>query len=308
MKLTRDELNLNILIIENETYLAHSIANRLREVGHSCETLMSVEEYTQGIKYDTVLLSSNILTGDMTSIMKKFEDFIVILLVSYISKETVTTPLSLGANDYVIKPFLIDELIKKIDHYKEYEQIKRRTQGYEKYLSHIFINNDNEFNEENLKLPLFISADSQKDLDAFVYNYSIKNNITIDFLSLKNKSHIKKLKNINSKSLIYIIDFNSLKKSEKELFFNQIKNKRVIVSNSMRLDTKEYEAIDLGRRNNIFEESEILTIEEYVKYIIGTYQSKLNDTELSKRLGISRKSIWEKRKKHSIQKVKKSNL
>ena len=39
-----------------------------------------------------------------------------------------------------------------------------------------------------------------------------------------------------------------------------------------------------------------LTIDDYVKFIIHNYQSKFPDTELSKKLGISRKSLWEKMK------------
>ena len=41
-----------------------------------------------------------------------------------------------------------------------------------------------------------------------------------------------------------------------------------------------------------------------VKYIIKTYQDVHPDTELSKKLGISRKSRWEKRKKYGLTKKK----
>ena len=34
------------------------------------------------------------------------------------------------------------------------------------------------------------------------------------------------------------------------------------------------------------------------------FQDKYPDTELSRRLGISRKSLWEKRKKFGIEKIK----
>jgi DNA-binding NtrC family response regulator len=53
-----------------------------------------------------------------------------------------------------------------------------------------------------------------------------------------------------------------------------------------------------------FLDDEILSIEEYIKFIIQNHQHKLPDTELSKRLGISRKSLWEKRKKYGIFKQK----
>ena len=56
--------------------------------------------------------------------------------------------------------------------------------------------------------------------------------------------------------------------------------------------------------NQMFDQGEILPIEEYVKYIMIHFQHRLPDTELSKRLGISRKSLWEKRKKYGIVKKK----
>ncbi|MCW1548840.1 hypothetical protein OLS49_02640, partial [Campylobacter jejuni] len=52
--------------------------------------------------------------------------------------------------------------------------------------------------------------------------------------------------------------------------------------------------------------NEILTIDEYVKYVIINYQNIFPDTDLSKKLGISRKSLWEKRKKYEISKKNKN--
>jgi biotin operon repressor len=47
-----------------------------------------------------------------------------------------------------------------------------------------------------------------------------------------------------------------------------------------------------------------MTINDYVKLMVMSFQGKYPDTELSKKLGISRKSLWEKRKKLSIEKKK----
>ena len=293
---------MNILIVENEIYLAHSIASRLRELGHICDICVSVHDSAQDMNYDTVLLSSNMINNDIQSAIKRFEKSIIILLVSYVSNDTVTVPLNLGAKDYMLKPFMVDELIKKINHYRDYELAKEKMQGYEQYLTHLFTGSDSEFNEENLQLPLFISASCQKDADAFVYKYAIKNDSFINFLSLRSTKAMKEVENLNEDTLTYITDFHSLNSTNKELFFKHIEGKKVIVSNSRQYDTNGHPCIEIGCKENIFEEVEILTIEDYIKHVIGTYQDRLTDTDLSKRLGISRKSIWEKRKKHSMQK------
>ncbi len=65
------------------------------------------------------------------------------------------------------------------------------------------------------------------------------------------------------------------------------------------MDTLQFndEKILLGNAN-------IMTINDYVKMMVISYQNKYPDTELSKKLGISRKSLWEKRKKLDIEKKK----
>ncbi|MBK1993680.1 hypothetical protein FSE90_05375, partial [Campylobacter novaezeelandiae] len=65
-----------------------------------------------------------------------------------------------------------------------------------------------------------------------------------------------------------------------------------------------FDYIDLKNDEKNINNNEILTIDEYVKYIILTYQNIFPDTDLSKKLGISRKSLWEKRKKYEISKRK----
>ena len=65
-----------------------------------------------------------------------------------------------------------------------------------------------------------------------------------------------------------------------------------------------FEELELSQPDKNFNIDEIVTIDEYIKYIIVNYQDKFPDTELSKKLGISRKSLWEKRKKYDVSKKK----
>ena len=83
----------------------------------------------------------------------------------------------------------------------------------------------------------------------------------------------------------------------------ELEKKPVIIHTNTYKDSS-IKTIDLSDNEKSLDNNEILTIDEYVKYIINTYQNIFPDTDLSKQLGISRKSLWEKRKKYGLTKKK----
>jgi len=295
---------MKILIIENEVYLAQSIATKLGELGHTCEMCTSTRDAIGSNNYDVVLLSTNINGQDFNPVIETFKNSIVILMVSYISNDTVSKPLSAGAKDYILKPFMIEELVRKIDHYQDYEKLKKRNEAYEKYLAHSFLNTKHEQNLDNIELPLFISANFQKYADAFAFEYAQKKNLPIHFLSLSDPKTLNEIGSLPQNSIIYIIDYQLIKKNDKKRFCDLIKGKKAIIASSDKIEEVAYPVIEIKRESNVFDKGEILPIEDYVKFIVLNYQNKYPDTELSKKLGISRKSLWEKRKKYDIIKKK----
>ena len=295
---------MKILIIENEVYLAQSIATKLGELGHTCEMCTSTRDAIGSNNYDVVLLSTNINGQDFNPVIETFKNSIVILMVSYISNDTVSKPLSAGAKDYILKPFMIEELVRKIDHYQDYERLKKRNEAYEKYLAHSFLNTKHEQDLDNIELPLFISSNFQKYADAFAFEYAQKKNLPIHFLSLNDPKTLSDIDSLPQNSIIYIIDYQVVKKSDKKRFCDLIKGKKAIIASSDKIEEVAYPVIEIKSESNVFDKGEILPIEDYVKFIVLNYQNKYPDTELSKKLGISRKSLWEKRKKYDIIKKK----
>ena len=295
---------MKILIIENEIYLAQSIATKLSELGHVCEMCTSTKDAIKSNSYDVVLLSTNINGQDFNPVIETFKKSIVILMVSYISNDTVSKPLAAGAKDYILKPFMIEELIRKIDHYQDYERLKKRNEAYEKYLTHTFQSVTSDHNHDNIELPLFISSSFQKYADAFAFKHASVKNQPIHFLSLSDSKAMNEIKSLPQNSILYIIDYQVLKKGDKKTFCDLIADKKAIVTSSDKIEEVGYPVIEIKSENNIFDKGDILPIEDYVKFIVLNYQSKYPDTELSKKLGISRKSLWEKRKKYGIIKKK----
>ncbi|MRI83730.1 MAG: hypothetical protein C6I00_04845 [Nitratiruptor sp.] len=292
---------MRVLIVENEIYLAQSIASKLSEKGYSCEIAASIHDALQEGEFDVILLSTNINGQDFYPIIQRYRESIIILLVSYISQDTVSDPLRAGANDYILKPFMIEELIRKIEHFVQFQQLKSQNESYRSYIDYTL--QDFDVPEVAVKepLPLFLKTNYQKQADAYAFAFADRLGESFRFYSLNQKGALGKIKSEKSSQLLYITDYQSLKRSEKQHFLEIIANKRALVSTTDPIEEEiGYRVIELHTDNRIYDINEILTIDEYVKFVILNYQNKFPDTVLSKKLGISRKSLWEKRKKYEI--------
>ena len=296
---------MKVLIVESDIYLAQSISAKLVEMGYGCTIAAGIKEALEDKNYDVVLLSTNINGQDFYPVLEAFKEKIIILLVSYISHDTVSEPLIRGANDYVIKPFMMEELIRKMKHFIEHEQLKKENLAYKEYINNSFrgLHIDNISIKD--PLPLFIKTNYQKYADAYAFEYAKLLNEPFKFYSLAQKGSLTKIKNEKESQFLYITDYQTLKKSERILFLEMIEYRRAIISSTESIEEEiPFKIIELKSENKIFDRNDILTIDEYVKYIILNYQHKFPDTTLSKKLGISRKSLWEKRKKYEIFKKK----
>ncbi len=296
---------MKILIVENEIYLAQSIASKLAEIGHTCDMAMTVKEaLNKSENYDAILLSTNISGQNFYPVIDKYKQSIIILMVSYISNDTVSNPLKSGANDYILKPFMMEELIRKLNHLLDYNQSKKENMTYKQYLENLFKNTKIHRIDDKTKLPLLVKTAFQKNADALVFNYAKEYNESFSFISLNDSDALERLSKIKDEELVYMINLQNLKKSEKQKVLSMIKNKRVIISTTDMHEELDINTITIEEDDKVFDRNDILSIDNYVKYVIINFQNKFPDTELSKKLGISRKSLWEKRKKYGITKKK----
>lgn len=295
---------MKVLIIENEIYLAQSISIKLSDVGYHCEIISSFDEYNHEKYYDIILLSTN--TNNFLKAVTEFKHSIIILLISYISTDTVSNPLKLGASDYIQKPFMIEELIRKIKHYQDFRKLSILNEAYRNYIkSRLETVKIAEYNYKKLKLPLILKSNKQSSADAFVFNYINEYNITLSFIDLTTTNAVEKaIKLPTENNLLFLSNFQALKAVEREKLLDFIQNKNVILHTNSNTDDLNFHCINLNDNEKNIDSNEILTIDEYVKYIIINYQNIFPDTDLSKKLGISRKSLWEKRKKYEISKKK----
>ncbi|GAB6044502.1 response regulator [Caminibacter profundus] len=285
---------MKIIIVENELYLAQSIQNNLIEkLKANCEIYGSYDEVIEK-EADVFIVNTN-LQGHFDNLIKEKKDKIIILLVPYVTYSNVTHPINLGADDYLQKPFTIEELIRKIKHLQEYYLLKEKVKKLENFID--FILKDIEITLPKYHFPIFIKSSPSKSVEKFIYEVAKNESAIVEIIDLQ-KFNKKKFNSLDK--IYFCLNY---EKVEDEEILNYISKFKSII-----LLPKNYDKINKfleieANTKNFFDE-EILSIEEYIKFIIISHQHKYPDTELSKKLGISRKSLWEKRKKYGIFKQK----
>jgi len=292
---------MKIVIVENELYLAQSISSKLIEQGYDTETYSSIKE-AMNIQADVYLLSTNLPGQNVMPLIDKHKDKIIILMVNYINNDTVSEPLKRGAKDYIVKPFMIEELLRKIEHYQEYQELKKENTLYKEYISNMLGDIEINYNIENLISCIIIETNYPKAIDKLIFEYTKVKRKHLSIISVKNENWKEKITKFNNE-LLYIIDVHLLKKSDREHLLELIKDKEFIICTTTPIDS-DFPTIQITTESKLYDHNEILTIDDYVKYIVNNFQYKFPDTELSKKLGISRKSLWEKRKKYGLFKNK----
>lgn len=295
---------MKILIVENEVYLAQSIANKLSEQGFVCELSASAKDAIRDEFFDAVLLSTSMGGQNFMPVIERYKKSIIILMASYINNDTVSIPLKAGAKDYILKPFMIEELIKKINHYLEFERLLKENESLKKYLSSSFASLNLPDIPKKMELPIGVRSSSQKKMDAYAFKLATAKSMRLEFVSLSKEFDESTFLNHDNKSLIYAVNYESLRKSDKKLFLDAIASKSVIFSSTDGIEEADMQIVEIENDEGFAGDGDIVTIEEYVKNVLINFQDRYPDVELSKKLGISRKSLWEKRKKHGVYKKK----
>lgn len=297
---------MKVLIIENEIYLAQSIANKLSDSRLECIIAHSLKE-VQKDHYDVILASFGTINEGYTELSKAYSQAIIILMIAYINDDTVIKPLRNGVTDYIVKPFIVDELIRKITHYRTYREINEEIGFYRNYFSFI----ERELGTPELFLynpPFVIKSNAQRGADIYAMRYAREKHMQFHFYSLKEEMW-KSIFRVPPKKneIYYITNLEELKKSERKDFLEVALKYNVIVSIVSGEKIAFPQVIDITRQTNNMElGGEILSVKEYEKLIISKYENRYPDIELAKKLGMSRKSLWEKRKKYGIIRKNKS--
>jgi DNA-binding NtrC family response regulator len=294
---------MKVIIVENELYLAQSIATKLGEYDFEVEIFSSAKD-AMSSNGDIYLLSTSLPGQNFIPLISKQKEKIIILMVNYINNDTVGEPLKQGAKDYIVKPFMIEELLRKIDHYNEFQQLKEQNKFYQEYLGNLLCEIDHQCNPEKLSSAIVVKTNYLRAVDKLALDMSHSKNCALMFVSLEEEDWQEKVQRLGQNNMGYITQLEKLKKNDREELYQQLDGKRFILTCTSETIETPFETITVNSGSKLYDQNDVLTIDEYVQYIVKNFQYKFPDTELSKKLGISRKSLWEKRKKYDLFKKK----
>lgn len=294
---------MKILIIEDDLALARSISYNLHDLGHFCEIISSISEENKE-PYDVILVSSRVCTqGRCEHFVRYNSKQIIIMMASHVNEDGVNKPIQAGARDYILKPFKMDELLRKIQYHKAYQEMTARLGFYENYLD--FIHAELPLPKDFLTGRPLSSTRPLKSLRTLIYCNTLKKGKWIFFFSLKDTTW-KELYKIKDKleRPFYIMHLEELKKDEQLKLLELARSCPIVLSYTHKepLEFPKIVSIECGNKPlSLFNNhTTFLSIQEYEREAIRHFSSVCTDTELANKLGISRKSLWEKRRKYNL--------
>lgn len=299
---------MNVLIIENEIYLAQSIATKMESLGYPCQIVSTIHEAMQKQKSDIVLLSANAGGSLCEMFIRQNPQAIVIMMIAYVSEDTVTKPIRAGAKDYIMKPFMLDELLRKVEHQLNYQRIQRQIIFYEEYFS--FLESEMQMPNSIQHYPPFvIRCNTQKIADVYTIRIAKEKGMTLQFATLRFYDWHDVLQMTQKDVVLYVTHLESLKRNELKEFLSNMADKNIIASIVASDHIDFPQVIDLVCRSDVADfEGDILSIKEYEKCVIQRFENHYSDVELAKKMGISRKNLWEKRKRYGLERKKETDL
>lgn len=211
---------MRILIVEDEETLAELVANRLKKEKYIVDISLDGEEGLYNALmdvYDLILLDIMLPGVNGIQILKEIKNnnirAKVIMLTAKSELEDTLLGFSEGANDYISKPFHIDEVVARVNAQLRIENIKNNTIEFGDLILNLktsdIINKNNKekiniINKEFQLLEYFMNNPNQVLPKEMIYNKvwglendSISNNLEAYLSFIR-----KKLKLINSNVVI----------------------------------------------------------------------------------------------------------
>ncbi|OPX27707.1 MAG: hypothetical protein B1H07_00660 [Campylobacteraceae bacterium 4484_166] len=285
-------------MIEEEIFLSNNICTKFEKHGFICHESRDLD--VDDFVFDAIVLSITPAKLDYITFVKKYSQTTIILLSPKINDEDAILLLSYGADRYMPKPILIDELYQVVLHYIEYANMRYKLKIINNHFDNFF---KTEFGlQKKYDLPLQINSSSSLESFAFAFNVAKQQNKTLLPIRFNFDKIIYKIKSCDfTKVVPYVYDTSRLDSSEINRYMNEFCKYKLIVCLPYQFNQyAKFELLKIKNTKNSFLPDDILTIDEYFKYIVQSFQNSMTDIKIASALGVSRKTLWDKRKKLNI--------
>jgi hypothetical protein len=288
-----------ITIIEKELLLANDISGKLRRSGYKTEVFDCIDKAARESEGDFYLLSTVFSMSSTKAFLQKFRQRSILLLVSHKSNKTLTEPMELGAKDYIMKPVIMEILVKKIEHYQEFEKLKFKNALYGKYHDYVLKDMALEKYINKITFPMIITTNNIAYTDQLVLAYGKRRNTDITFISLNTKKWRDQIQCAHKDKPLYLSGLESLNVKERNSLFDKLEGRKFIVSSFISVN-KPYKTIEVIVQSASLYKNEILPISGYALMVIKSLQYKMSDIAISEKLGYTRKKVASLRKKYEL--------
>ncbi len=109
--------------------------------------------------------------------------------------------------------------MRKIEHYKEYQSLKKQTSLYQEYMQNLLHDIETDFNIADINTPLVIETNYQRLVDKIVFGHATQTNTMLTFIPLSDKNWKDKIQKSSPSTLLYITEIHQLKKTDKEALY-----------------------------------------------------------------------------------------
>ena len=138
-------MSIRVLIVEDEALIRWSLRQKLEERGYRV-TEAETGQVALGLlaegAFDLILLDYRLpdITGlDVLHAVRQIDhDVVVIMMSAYSTIETAVEAIKLGAFDYIVKPFQMEELLLTVDKGLETTQLRREVRELRRHLQEQF--------------------------------------------------------------------------------------------------------------------------------------------------------------------------
>ena len=204
---------MKILLLEDNQKLNEAITKRLKLKNYTVESFMdgakAYERITEG--FSCFILDINVPNVDGINILKKIREYYdvipVIIISASVELDVIKQSYDFGCNDYLKKPFFIDELeikIEKLCNIKD-DKIYFDTNSYFDFKSATLVIDEEETRltkKEKLVMNLFLSKKNQVITYSTIENYVWEGS----FVSLESiRSLIRRVRKILNKEFIQTV-------------------------------------------------------------------------------------------------------